>query len=515
MIGIRVGLHTGIRDGAAIGIGEDETGGASPATLIGLDGDSNGVGIAFGSSADRDFGVLTPNPLAKLNSHYATSVANGASNTFIDYPAAGALADLSLYANPNGSSMGFEMSLGTMLVRRGVSLPVIQKTCVTGSTLAVEWNPSGTYPAPGAGNLFNISVANKRAFQSSTGRRFAALAVSLGTNDAANAGQAAAFQANMAAFCAAWRTAFPGLVIVWVKTNPDPLGNPNFQAVIDAQVAYAATDPLFRLIDNADCILGSDHLHYTTSSCLTIGQRIGSAMASALGYPQQTVSGAPDFVGFGPISASTTNPVVLSDGDELDGDLQVMTARLQIISSTIPVAPTGWTQVGTTQSSGGGVIETLYVFTRPVTNALIAANNGHMPPTTVAVVGGSNGNTARVRTLRGTSINPTVDASAFTPSLVFGTGPVVVPALITLSPNTRVALFTGGFCGSPGTMAEANGSLVGFAEISDTTIGISANNMLDAMATGFLAVPGSTGTFSVTSSAGAVQANAVIAFKSP
>lgn len=515
MIGPRIGTAIGTRIGIAVGISADPlVMDAQPASMVGLDGDSNGAGIGVANAADRDFAVMTPNPLVKLNAHYATSVGAGASNTFIDYPSADAVTDLSLYADPGGASMGFEMSLGTTLVRRGVPLPVIQKVCVVGSTLAVEWNPAGTYPAAGSGNLFHISVTKKLAFQASTGRRLAALVVSLGTNDAANAGQAAAFQANMAVFCAAWRAVFPGLVIVWIKTNPDPLGNANFQAVIDAQVAYAATDPLFRLVDNADCLLVSDHLHYTANSYLTIGQRAGSAIATSLGYPQQTIVGAPNFIGYGPIAASATNPVVLSDGDEMDGDLQVMTARLQIIASTIPVAPTGWTLVGTTASLGGGVTETLYVFTRPVTTALISANNGHMPPSTVTVVGGSTGNTARVRTLRGRTLNPTVDASAFTPSMVFGTGPVVVPALTTLSPDTRVALFTGGFCGSAGTMAEMNGILAGFAEVSDTTIGISANNVLDAMATGTLAAPGSSGTFSVTSSAGAVQANAVISFKS-
>ncbi len=318
------GLRSGLRAALRSGLNPTDV-----AALFPLIGDSNCVGIGVADTADRDFAVATPNPAWKINSRYAASVNAGSTNTYTDYPSFRALTDGSLYAASSGQSMGFELSLGSTLVARGVPTPVIPKWGVVGSTLAVEWNPTGSYPAAGAGNLFNLMVTQMLAFQSSTGKRVAAVTVSLGTNDAADTAQASAFQANMGAFCTALRTAFvnPSLVVCWIKTNPDPLGNTFTSAVIAGQVAYALTDPLCLLIDQADVLLVSDHLHNTANGYLTVGQRCGSAIATALGYAKVAVPTAPNWIGGGPIAASTTNPVGVSYGDEADGDLQVASVR--------------------------------------------------------------------------------------------------------------------------------------------------------------------------------------------
>lgn len=515
MIGLRVGLRIGPRIGPAIGVGADEISAASDATIFPLVGDSNCVGIGVATTADRDFAVTTSNPAWRINSRYAASVGAGLTNTYTDYPSFRTLTDGSLYASPGSQCMGFEMTLGPQLVARGVTLPIIPKWGVVGSTLAVEWNPSGTYPASGSGNLFNLMVAQMQAFVASTGKRVGAVTVSLGTNDAANSGQASAFSANMGGFCAALRAIFgAGLIVCWIKTNPDPLGNTFTSTVISQQVAYAATDPLCLLVDQADCLLVSDHLHNTDNSYGTVGQRVGAAIATALGYARQTVAVAPNWIGYGPIAASTTNPVGVSYGDEADGDLQVASLRMQVVSASLPTAttPSGWTAVGNTSSTAGGVTEAIYVYTRPVTTALLAANNNHMPPTTFVTAIGT-GNAVKVRTLRGPTLNPTVDASAFTASNAINTGPITVPALTTGAINTRVSVFTGGFCGSGGTMTESNATLAGFAEFSDATISIAANNIIDAMASGTLAGIGGSGTFLCSSSASVIQCNAVISFK--
>lgn len=518
MIGVRIGMAIGQRVGLAIGVGADPLGGSAPATIFPQIGDSNIVGIGVADTADRDFAVTTPNPSWLLNSRYASSVGAGLTNTYTDYPSNRVLTSGSLYAASSGQSMGFELSIGSTLVARGVPTPTLPKWGVVGSTLAVEWNPTGTYPAAGAGNLFSLMVAQMLFWQTSTGKRIGAVTVSLGTNDAANSGQASAFQANMGTFCAALRTAFgnPTLVVCWIKTNPDPLGNTFTNTVIAGQIAYVATDPLCLLVDQADCALVSDHLHNTANSYITVGQRIGAAIATATGYPKQTIVGAPNWIGVGPIAASTTDPVGVSYGDEIDGDLQVASLRMQLTGATVPAAtaPSGWTEIGNASSVSSGVTEAVYLYKRPVTTALLNANNGHMPPTTFVNDHAANGNAVKIYTLRGPNLNPTVDASAFTASNTIGNGPVVVPALTTGAPNTRATLFTGGFAGGVSTsMSATNGTLAGFAKAFDSTITISANNSIHALASGTLAAAGSSGTFASSSTAGVIQCNAVVSFK--
>ncbi|MES2170566.1 MAG: SGNH/GDSL hydrolase family protein [Actinomycetota bacterium] len=484
-----------------------------PKTLIAIVGDSNCVGIGVADTADSRFAVGTPLAAVQYNTRYAASVGAGASNTYTDYPGFRTLTNLSLYAASGGQSMGFEMSLGPTLLARGMPAPVIVKHGVVGATLAVEMNPTGTYPAAGAGNLFNLQVAQLQAFQTSTGRSLGAIVVSAGTNDAANLGQANAFGANMGAWCTAMRAIFgSGLLIVWIKTNPDVVNaNVNAPTVIAQQVAYAATDPLCILIDQADCPQVSDHLHDTANSSLTIGQRAGAAICDALGYTT-TIGAAPQLIGVGPTGVSTTNPTAVSHGDQKNGDTEVLTVRTGYFAHGTVTTPSGWTPRGvTTDAASSGVTVGLTVFTRQVTTALLAASNGHMPPTTVTITG-STGNTATAWTVRGPNPNPTVDSITLTPSNSIGTGPVTVPAFTTSGPNRRVALMTGGFCGSAGTMTEANGTLAGFSERSDGAAGVAANFMIDTWADGTLAATGGSGTFSVSSSANTVQINAVIAF---
>ncbi len=504
---LRIGLSMGLSvDGVVAG--------STVGALIALVGDSNCVGIGVANTADPRFAVNTPISTVRYNTRYAASVNAGSTNTYTDYPGFQTLGSLAPYADPNGQSMGFELGLGQTLTARGVPSPVIVKHGVVGATLAVEMNPTGAYPAAGAGNLFNLQVAQLQAFQTSTGKALGAIIVSAGTNDAANLGQANAFGANMGAWCAAMRAIFgSGLLIVWIKTNPDVVNaNVNAPTVIAQQVAYAATDPLCILIDQADCAQVSDHLHDTANSYVTIGQRAGSAIATGLGYPSVPTSASPVLVGVGPTGVSTTNPTAVSHGDQFNGDTEVLTVRTGYFAHGIVVTPAGWTPQGvTTDSTASGVTVGLTVFTRQVTTALLNAGNGHMPPTTVTITG-STGNTATAWTVRGPNPNPTIESITLTSSAVIGTGPLVTPAVTTGGVDRRVALLTGGFCGSAGTLTETNGTLTGFGERSDGAAGIAANFMIDTWADGSRAGAGTSGAFNVSSSANAIQINAVIVF---
>lgn len=499
-IGPHIGPHVGPRIGPRIG--------ASPSgSLVLLGGDSNTTGIGVGDSADTGFAVGTPITTTPYNRHYAVGV--GPPPTFVDFPSANTFGSLGLYAASSTQSLGMELTLGPALVAGGLPSPAIALMSVSGSTLAVEWLPTGTYPAAGAGNLFNLFVAYAKGIAG--GRSIPVSVWNLGTNDALDAGQANAFQTNMGAFATALRAAFgANHVIVWVKTNVNT-GNAFTSTVRAKQVAYAATDSLFYLVDDDDLSLLGDGLHFLTNGYLTLGQRAAAGALSKLGYAAQTVTGAPSVLGYGPESHGSSSPLsVVSWGGERDGDLQLLHVNLGIVAGSI-TTPAGWTLVDTVSSTAAGVTEQTAVYTRAVTTALLNANGGHMPAASVAFATAARA-AAKTYTVRGPNANPTVDTSAFTGPNTFDTGPTAHTGVTTTAASELVAVFSGGYCGSSGTMS-ATSTLTGFRQIQDTATVIVTDREIMDLWTGTQAAAGATGNVSVSSSANMAKLGAVIGVK--
>lgn len=515
MIGTRIGLAVGIRGGLAVGIGADPEGpGGFFATLLtSVIGDSNTVGIGTGDAADTGFNVKTPVPAVPYNAHYANGT--GPPPTFVEYPGDGVFGPLSLYAASGGQSMGMEMSLGPEMVNATAN-PAIAKVGVSGSTLATEWLPTSTYPAAGAGNLFNLWVARMHAAEAACGKKLVAVFVHLGTNDALNAGQAAATQANIGAFCTAARSAFgAGLVIVWVKTNLASTPT-NVAAVRSGQVAYAGTDPLFALIENDDLPIKGDGLHFQEGSYLELGQRCAYAALDLLGFARKNISTTPAVVGYGTEVHGAANLVVPSWGGERDGDLQLMHVTCGIVTGSI-ATPSGWTLVNASgDATGGGVHENSSVFSRKVTTALLGANSGHMPSTTVTITTATR-NAAKVYTVRGpAALDVTnVDQSAGTAAAVFNSGPFAITGVTTTAANELVCIFTGGYCGSSpaNPMAVTAAGLANVVEVQDSVAVIVTDRQVLTLTTGQLAAAGATGSPSATSGANMVMVGHVVSIK--
>lgn len=502
-------LRSGLR--AALRSGLSPTDGPGTPTLWAIVGDSNGVGIGIGDSADTGFRVGTPNTGIPFNAHYA--VGTGPPPTFVDFPSAGSFGSLGLYAASSSQSMGIEMSMGPELLAAGAT-PAIFKMAVSGSTLATEWLPTSTYPAAGAGNLFNLWVARVQAAQSATGRTLGGVVVSLGTNDALSSGQAAAFQANMAAFVAAVRLAFgSSTAVVWIKTNVNT-GNVNTPAVRSGQDAAVAADSTIKLVDNDDLTLLGDNLHYLTNGYLTLGQRCALALLDARGYARRTVTTTPAVIGYGPVASGAGNLTVVSYGGEQDGDLQVLDVGIGIVAGTI-TTPSGWTQaVASGDSTSTGVTVSSTVYVRKVTSALLAANGGRMPATTVTI-GTSTRNAAKPYTVRGpAALDVTnVDATQAFAANVFNTGPVSITGVTTTQANELVLCLTAAYCGSSGTVAVTNGGLAGVTEVQDSASVIVTDRILLAATVGSKAAAGATGAWSYTSSANTVLSANTISIK--
>lgn len=482
--------------------------GASATLFIAQIGDSNNVGIGIGDAADTGFGVLSPNTGVLFNAHYANGV--GPPPTFIDFPGNQVVGSLGLYAASNVADMGTEITTGSTL-QTATAVPFIAKMGVSGATLAVEWLPTGTYPAAGAGNLFNLWVARMHQLEGLVNRHLDGVIVHLGTNDALDNTQATAFATNMTALATAIRVAFGGSTkIAWVKTNSNT-GNTFTTTVRTGQVTAAAGDPQMALVVNDDLPLLGDLLHFTTSSYLTLGQRLGFAILDLLGFARQSVVTSPRILGFGPGALGAGNLLPVSWGGARAGDIEYLAVVTGIVAGTIPT-PAGWTAVASTTSAASGVTEQYAVFSRVIDAPMLAANNGWTAPTTVAPVTTAR-HAAKLFTVRGPNVNPTTDAAAVSAPNTFDTGPTTMGAVTSTATNDLVILFTGGYCGSSGTMTGTNGTLTGFAEIQDGVYVIVTDRELIAVYAGTLAGIGSSGTFSISSSANMVKLGIAVAVK--
>jgi carbohydrate esterase-like sialic acid-specific acetylesterase len=477
--------------------------------LAAIGGDSNSVGIGVANAADSGFLVNTPTTAVAFNTRYAT--ATGPPPTFTDFPALLTMGSLGPYAAPSLPSMGIELTLGRTLLA-STTAPAIMKMAVSGSTLAVEWLPTGTYPAAGPGNLYRLFVAQVRSIEALTGRLLDFSIWNLGTNDAANAGQAAAFGANMTAIAAALRVDFGAShKIVWLKTNVNCV-NANTATVRTAQASVAALDAGMLLIDNDDILLAGDGLHYLTNGYLSLGQWGGYGALDLLGVARATVATTPDAILYGPESHGTGNLVVVAPGGEVDGDLEVLVVVCGKVAGTITEAG-DWTQIQDVETTASGETHRMGVFTRPVTGAGLAAT-GHMAATTVTVATAAR-NAAKIFTIRGPNLNPTVDASsATTPNAItVAAVPTTVTGVTTTANNALVLIITGGGCGTDGTMAVAASGLTNVREIQDTAANILSDREIINLTVGTKASFGATGNFSMTPSNNMVGLAVAVAIK--
>lgn len=507
-IGVRVGIAVGASIGPAIGVSADPLGSGGD-FIVGA-GDSNTFGIGSGDAADPGFHVGTPNPAILYGRHCANGT--GPPPVFTDFPSANALGPLQLYAASGTQSMGLEMSLGPTVLAGGLSSPAIGVMGVSGSTLGNEWLPTSTYPAPGAGNLFSLFVAQMKALSGGRTIRFSYW--NLGTNDATSVPLSTAFQANMGALATALRetSAFgPNHVMVWVKTNAatDAGTHPGLAAVRAAQVAYAAGDPLFVLIDSDDLALLGDGLHFVTDAYLTLGQRVGIAGLIKLGIARRAALATPDVMMFGPAAKGSGNLSIIAPGDVQNGDLLMLGIATGVANTAI-ATPAGWTRVGVTAQSvfGGSSFCQMALFTKAATTAEINANGGHIAP--AAYVAADTENIGQMWVIRGPNANPTVDVAQNTTPNSFTTGPQAITGVTTAAAHELVLALFGGFCGQAGSNTLTNGTLAGVAPVFDAPHLLpDANFQLLTLAKGALAAAGASGSWSVTSSNN-VLGNAIV-----
>lgn len=509
MIGVRVGVRVGLRVGVAAGVGEDEIGGAA-ATMFAMLGDSitEGFALANGASgangADPAFTVGTPR-VSRYNWHGSNGVADPP--VFLaPYPGPGDLTIGGVAArigadNKMGSEIGLARGLETQL-----AVPAITSMGLVSATAAVHWHPTAVYPTTPP-NLFNLWVNRTHALEAVLGRTLAGSVVDLFANDTVSAPQSAAAGTNMAAIVAAKRAIWPNLPIVWPKLSISNLNAVNRDAIRALQVTYAAGDPRLALVDTDDLPL-SDGLHPTPNAYITRGSRFAYALHDLLGYPRASVAVIPAVLDWGPAAWASTSltfanaNTINSSGGAQNGHLEIMAIETGVLNGSLIATPTGWTAVGTLQTTGaGGIFCNVQLFSRQVTTAILTANGGHMPATDYLAT--DNRNVGKVITVIGPTANPTI-ASA-TPFLAnAAAASMSVPGITTGGSNRLVLVIAGGWAGSSArTQAITNGTLSGFAQQQDGAYPMPTTDaFVLAFASGTKAAAGPTGTTTVTVTGG-------------
>lgn len=437
-------------------IAQDPTAGFPDAIILEL-GDSIIVGTgddSIGDGAPLWFSVRTAFVPVTFASHQALSPSIPPFTSEIGPEA------LVAYAPGTTLAFGPEIMLGKTANALTSKFGYIIKAGIGGSLLDTHWNPTGTYPASGAGNLFNTEVARAQAYETSTGRKIRIIYVNLLTNDAGDAGASSRVVANMGALVSALHALWPNASIVWPLIHVST-GQTNTATVRTNQLSYASTAPAYFRLINIDRGGLQDTLHPNTAAVLgLLGPMVAYQGADMQGIPRQAAVTVPALVGQGvPVFANGASPTLtpLPEAGTLDKDTCLAFCLTNSLTpgggagtQTISCSA-GWTLVTTGQVTTAGFTSTWALYKRKVPDGEVGTNT--VPPSVDAAaaaptftIAHGGDSLAQVFTVRGpTPGNQDVDASMSANALdVFGTGPFTIPTWTTITDQDLVLYIVGG-----------------------------------------------------------------------
>lgn len=490
----------------------------------------NSIVVGTGNDASRNdaphwFGVATSFPSVTFASHQALSPNLP--------PFSGEIGPEFLVAYAPGATLAFgpEIMLGKTAFALSSKFAYIVKAGIGGALLDTHWHPTGTFPASGAGNLFNTEVARAQAYEVSTGRKVRLIFVDLLTNDAGDAGAAGRVVANMGAMVSALHAAFPNASIVWPLIHIST-GQANTAAVRTAQLLYASSAPSYFRLINIDRHGLQDTLHPDTRAVLDFPRAVAYQGGDMQGIARQVAVTTPALVGQGvPVTSngasSTLTP--LPEPGTMDKDTCLAYCFTNSITpgggagtQTITCSA-GWTLIpsASSQVTNSGFTSTWALYKRKVPDGEIATNT--VPPSVDAAAAAptftiANGgdNLAQVFTVRGTVPgSQDVDASMAANALgSFGTGPFTVPSFTTLTDNDLVIYIVAGagLAGNVATLTVAG--VTGLTRIGETTFSFSSGDTVGwSVHVGTRASHGAIGTGSLSFAASAIPTLSGVALK--
>lgn len=239
--------------------------------IIAIAGQSNAVGWAdIDSATARDHAAAYPGVQVKQQD---------GTNTNPPVWTTHATGDLQPRAHAT-RNMGSELSLGRYVDARLPGAFAIAKIGIGDTGLNDHWKKTSAYPTE-APRLFDQMIAFLEAAEGELGGPIAAFVWIQGEKDARDAGDAAAYEANLAQLIADVRERWPAVPVIFNRlhaSNPDA----HRAAVRSAQASVDALVSGTTLIDVDDLALQLDRLHLTADSYVTLGDRIGKAVLGAL-----------------------------------------------------------------------------------------------------------------------------------------------------------------------------------------------------------------------------------------
>lgn len=466
-------------------------------------GDSNEVGQGVIDKLDRSLGLAAPNANVTEAMDYATVGADPPVLTFYGPAPTGPY-----QPTTSAPGMGHELSLAAELFALGAS-PYVTKYAINGMT-AADWAPASPYPSTG-GNLFVRATAFFDAQAIASGRSARVAIYTIGTNDASTAPLSAAFQANIAAWCAARRAAIPGLQVFQPTLNPNGT-NPFTATVRAAQVSYASGDPLFHLVNTDDLPLGAlDGFHYAADQYVTVGQRIAYKIGDVLGYARPLIATPyPQFMGsdVGVYGTGVVTP--RSWAGEVAGDLEILVVSTGLLAAAIALTSAqGFVLVGTVTSLFAGLDQQLAVFSRPVVAGSLV--NGMMP--SPVVTDNNNLNAAAIWVIRGAAgVVPAIEASQTCANNADGTS-LTMTGVTTLGANRLIMMIGAGYSGGANTVGVVDAGLANMVKQRDALYQIGSDYQIMSLTTGVAAAAGPTGNATLTSSAACIHTGMTLAIK--
>lgn len=272
MIGARIGTRIGAKIGAAIGASADPIGGGQE-FHIGGTGQSN---MDWRADIDTITGHVWLHQQftgARQTRYAAPSTADPPvfSTTGTGFIEPGAAAS---------ENMGVEL---TMMRRLAEVLPgtvYLHTASIAGSSYHAHRKTDATYPTAGP----NAHALIKARFQAVAPRLDCLVDIS-GESDAGNATAAAAYEANITAAYASFRSTFGAGLPIVISQLADTHTYSHQATVIAAQATVAGAIGNCSLVSNTGRALnGADH--YTNKSFADLGYDLADAVLTRLGYPR-------------------------------------------------------------------------------------------------------------------------------------------------------------------------------------------------------------------------------------
>jgi hypothetical protein len=359
------------------------------------------------------------------------------------------------------SMMGPEIAIAKVLTRRKINFH-ITTFAIVGLACAEMVDPA--YPVGGP-SWINQLITFQQAREAATGIKTRYILVCAGNNDGLVAAKSNNLclpgANNTGALKTLLKNAFPGAIICWYRIHPDTVNftgfNPSGVDTIANQNTAFLANPDIIPIDVRNCKLLSDHAHLDADGEYVLGETFIETCLRLDGRGPTRPTKISAFRGFGPAKPAngTIGPQALSSGGTPEpGNLEVLVICDMVVPGALPGSHStpstgGWTPYdnATSTATVNNFAVRASLFTRSVTEAMLAANFGTTTPTTIVLDSPATANFAGIFTIAGVDASspPTPSATQKTTTTAGNVTSLNVGSYTPSGNNKRVVSITVGF----------------------------------------------------------------------